>query len=55
MCPNRLLVQSQIYDEFVDKFTQAVSNLKVGDGLNDGIDQGPLINAGAIDKVCIHT
>ncbi|XP_011406152.1 PREDICTED: uncharacterized protein LOC100637319 [Amphimedon queenslandica] len=52
--PNRLLVQSKIYNEFVDKLTQAVSNLKVGDGLNDGIDQGPLINAGAIDKVERH-
>lgn len=54
MSPNRLLVQSKIYDEFVEKLTQAVSNLKVGDGLNDGIEQGPLINAGAIDKVCRH-
>jgi len=54
VCANRLLVQEGIHDEFVEKFTKAVKNLKVGDGLQSGTTQGPLINDKAVAKVKGH-
>jgi len=51
VCANRLLVQRGIYDRFVDKFLPAVAKLKVGNGMADGVTQGPLINADAVRKV----
>ena len=51
VCSNRFLVQAGIYDAFVDKFAAAVAALQVGSGFEDGVTQGPLINAAAVDKV----
>jgi len=51
VCTNRFLVQAGIYDVFADRLTQAVQALKVGNGLEDGVVQGPLINAAALQKV----
>ncbi|WP_036601617.1 NAD-dependent succinate-semialdehyde dehydrogenase [Olivibacter sitiensis] len=50
VCVNRFLVQDSVYDEFTRKFTEAVSQLKVGNGLDEGVQIGPLINKKAIDK-----
>jgi len=51
VCANRLYVQSGIYDRFVEKFTQAVKNQKVGPGTEQGVSIGPLINTEALEKV----
>lgn len=51
VCANRFYVQSGVYDAFVQKFSEKVATLKVGDGTADGTDVGPLINAAAMDKV----
>jgi succinate-semialdehyde dehydrogenase/glutarate-semialdehyde dehydrogenase len=51
VCANRLLVQDGVYDRFVEKLTTAVRALKVGNGMEEGITQGPLINADALAKV----
>ena len=47
VCANRVLVQDSIYDAFAAKVVAAVGKLKVGDGLADGVQQGPLINESA--------
>lgn len=54
VCANRLLVQDSIYDAFAEKLTAAVLKLKVGQGLEAGVQQGPLINAAALQKVASH-
>ncbi|MCH4562654.1 NAD-dependent succinate-semialdehyde dehydrogenase [Halomonas sp. EGI 63088] len=54
VCTNRLLVQAGVYDTFLEKLTRRVTELKVGNGLDDGVVQGPLINAAAVDKVQSH-
>ncbi|MHA6326942.1 NAD-dependent succinate-semialdehyde dehydrogenase [Roseivivax sp. CAU 1753] len=54
VCANRLYVQSGVYDEFAEKLKKAVAALKVGDGLDSGVDLGPLITRDAIDKVQEH-
>lgn len=54
VCANRIYVQSGIYDEFVDRFSEAVKKLKVGDGLDKEVDIGPLINQDGLDKVTRH-
>jgi succinate-semialdehyde dehydrogenase / glutarate-semialdehyde dehydrogenase len=54
VCANRIYVQSEVYDAFADKFAAEVAKLKVGNGLEDGVTQGPLINSGGIDKVEEH-
>ena len=51
VCANRFLVQEGAYDEFAARFAQAASALTVGDGLKDGVDQGPLIDEAAMAKV----
>jgi len=51
VCANRLLVQDGVYDAFVAKLKAAVENFKVGNGLEAGVTQGPLINGDAIAKV----
>jgi succinate-semialdehyde dehydrogenase/glutarate-semialdehyde dehydrogenase len=51
VCTNRLLVQEGIHDRFADKLAEAVASLKVGNGLEDGVVQGPLIDEPAIAKV----
>jgi succinate-semialdehyde dehydrogenase/glutarate-semialdehyde dehydrogenase len=51
VCANRLLVQDEIYDAFAEKIAARVAKLKVGDGAEDGVVIGPLINEKAIEKV----
>jgi succinate-semialdehyde dehydrogenase/glutarate-semialdehyde dehydrogenase len=51
VCTNRFYVQDGVYDEFVEKFTQAVRALKVGRGEEEGVNIGPLINEDAVEKV----
>jgi succinate-semialdehyde dehydrogenase/glutarate-semialdehyde dehydrogenase len=51
VCANRVYVQEGVYDEFVEKFTAAVEDLKVGRGEEAGVNIGPMISADAIDKV----
>ena len=54
VCSNRLYVQAGVYDEFVTKFAAKVSTAKVGNGFEEGINQGPLIEEAAIQKVERH-
>jgi succinate-semialdehyde dehydrogenase/glutarate-semialdehyde dehydrogenase len=51
VCSNRILVQSSVYDVFIEKFNKAVNELTVGHGLHGTFDQGPMINKAAISKV----
>lgn len=54
VCANRLYAQDKIYDEFVKKLSAKVAAMKIGDGTESGVTQGPLINMKAIDKVERH-
>jgi len=55
VCANRIYVQSGVYEIFAQKFKAAIEEqLKPGNGLDDGITQGPLINQAALDKVEAH-
>ena len=54
VCSNRILVQEGIYDEFVTRLADAVKTLNVGNGMEEGINQGPLISQKALDKVKDH-
>ena len=54
VCANRLLVQDGVYDAFKAKLKTAVEALKVGNGMEPGVTQGPLINADAVKKVEEH-
>ena len=51
VCANRILVQSSVYDAFLEKFSQAVQRQKIGPGTEQGVQIGPLINTEALDKV----
>ena len=54
VCANRLYVQSGVYDAFVDKLTAAVAKFSVGNGLDAGVNFGPLIDQNALSKVQEH-
>ncbi|TKW68646.1 MAG: NAD-dependent succinate-semialdehyde dehydrogenase [Paracoccus denitrificans] len=54
VCANRIYVQAGVYDAFADKLAAAVEKLRVGDGLDDGVTTGPLINQEAVEKVEEH-
>ena len=54
VCANRLLVQDGVYDAFAEKFATAVAKLNVGNGLESGITQGPMIDENAVAKVEEH-
>ncbi len=54
VCANRIYVQAGVYDAFATKLATAVAKLNVGDGLNAGIDTGPLINNAALEKIEEH-
>jgi succinate-semialdehyde dehydrogenase/glutarate-semialdehyde dehydrogenase len=54
VCTNRLLVQAGIYDAFAEKLARAVSRLKVGNGLAEDTEQGPLIDVASMEKVEEH-
>jgi succinate-semialdehyde dehydrogenase/glutarate-semialdehyde dehydrogenase len=54
VCANRLYVQEGVYDAFVQKFAAKVKALKVGNGFEEGVAQGPLIEPAAVEKVKRH-
>ena len=54
VCTNRIYVQAGVYDEFCRKLTTAVEGLKVGNGFDDGVQQGPLIDMAAVETVESH-
>lgn len=54
VCANRIYAQDKIYDAFVDKLAKKVSAMKIGNGTEDGVVQGPLINMDAVTKVESH-
>lgn len=54
VCANRILVQDAVYDDFVERFVEAVRALKIGDGLTPGTAIGPLIDGNAVQKAEQH-
>ena len=54
VCTNRLLVQAGVYDLFTEKLAVAVARMRVGNGLNDDVQQGPLIDEASVQKVEEH-
>jgi succinate-semialdehyde dehydrogenase/glutarate-semialdehyde dehydrogenase len=54
VCANRIYVQEGVYDQFIKKFSAKVEALKVGNGFEDGVVQGPLIEDAAVEKVERH-
>ncbi|PWU26071.1 NADP-dependent succinate-semialdehyde dehydrogenase I [Pseudomonas sp. RW407] len=54
VCANRLYIQDGVYDAFVDKLKAAVAKLNIGNGLEQGVTTGPLIDAKAVAKVEEH-
>jgi len=54
VCANRLFIQDGVYEAFARKLAEKVSKMKVGNGLEDGVVQGPLIDMKAIEKVEEH-
>lgn len=54
VCPNRILVHRAVHDAFLGKLVDKVRALRVGPGMADGTDIGPLITAAAVDKVARH-
>ncbi len=54
VCANRIYVQEGVYDRFVEKFSAKVQALKVGNGFEEGVVQGPLIEDAAVQKVQRH-
>ena len=54
VCSNRLYVQSDVYDAFCEKFAAKVRTAKVGNGFDEGVNQGPLIEDAAVQKVENH-
>lgn len=51
VCTNRLLVQREVHDEFARKLSERIKDFKVGDGFSEGIDQGPLIDRNAFNRM----
>lgn len=54
VCANRIYVQDKVYDAFSDKLATAVAKLKIGNGLDEGVILGPLIDKAALEKVEEH-
>ena len=54
VCANRIFVQSGIYDAFAERLKKTVEAQVVGDGMQDGVNLGPLIDGAAVDKVKEH-
>ena len=54
VCTNRFYVQEGIYDKFVEKLTEKAKTIKVGNGFEAGVSQGPLIEQQAVEKVQSH-
>jgi succinate-semialdehyde dehydrogenase/glutarate-semialdehyde dehydrogenase len=54
VCANRIYVQAGVYDAFAAKLSEALAKTKVGDGLKDPVEFGPLVNMAAVEKVEEH-
>jgi len=54
VCSNRIYVQEGVYEQFAQKFAAKVKTAKVGNGFEDGVNQGPLIKPSAVEKVERH-
>ncbi len=54
VCANRIYVQAGVYDAFAERLTQALAKTRVGDGLKDVVEFGPLVNMAAVEKVEEH-
>lgn len=54
VCTNRFYVQAGVYDAFATRFAAAVAGLKVGDGMDEGTQVGPLIDMAAVEKAAEH-
>jgi succinate-semialdehyde dehydrogenase / glutarate-semialdehyde dehydrogenase len=54
VCANRIYVHKKVHDVFVEKFSKAVQTIKVGNGMDAGVSQGPLIDQAALEKVERH-
>lgn len=54
VCVNRIFAQDAIYDRFIERLSEAVRALRVGDGFEEGVTIGPLINGEAVEKVEEH-
>ncbi|MDE0095109.1 MAG: NADP-dependent succinate-semialdehyde dehydrogenase [Gammaproteobacteria bacterium] len=54
VCCNRIYVQDGVYEKFAARLVEAVAGMQVGDGLDDGVVQGPLIDMNAVEKVEDH-
>lgn len=54
VCANRIFVQEGVFDEFSRRFAEAVGKLRVGDGLDETVQVGPLVNAAGLEKVKAH-
>ena len=54
VCTNRTLVHENVYEEFSQKLAERISALKVGNGFEEGVNQGPLIDMRAVEKVEAH-
>jgi succinate-semialdehyde dehydrogenase/glutarate-semialdehyde dehydrogenase len=54
IAPNRFLVDEKVHDEFAQRLVRAIAGLKLGDGFEEGVTLGPLINSAAVSKVEAH-
>lgn len=54
ICTNRIYVQSGVHDTFVEKFAAAVKELKIGNGIDETVQVGPVINDASLEKVTRH-
>lgn len=54
VCANRFYVQEGVYDKFVEKLTAKARAIKVGNGFESGVQQGPMIDAQALEKIELH-
>ncbi len=54
VCANRIFVQDGIYDEFAKRLAAKATAMKIGDGMDAGVEQGPLIDQQGFDKVTAH-
>jgi succinate-semialdehyde dehydrogenase/glutarate-semialdehyde dehydrogenase len=54
VCANRIFVQDGIYDAFAKKLTERVASMKVGDGMDAGVEQGPIIDEQGFAKIVAH-
>ncbi|MCI4644989.1 MAG: NAD-dependent succinate-semialdehyde dehydrogenase [Hyphomonadaceae bacterium] len=54
VCANRILVQETVYDDFLERFSSAISALKIGAGADEGTNVGPMIDGSAVEKAQEH-